>query len=227
MLPVLYWITSVPQKCTVRRILLDFQHEWLTFRSLEFGIREVFSTLYKNAYLGIEKRERLPSAHLVAHYMDQLYARLRKGRESVVELHRLTMSKHKTSWKSVRGITETCFVCLRRKPEYHLDCSHIVCLGCVKDFGVQEAKDGLHFRARNCFLCLYPCDLVVYVRPPTAGIGLLCLEGGGVRGIQQTCLLQRLEERIGLPIPVQEHFQLAAGVSAGKCTVPCTLWTCR
>ncbi|KAK8912542.1 Phospholipase A I [Metarhizium anisopliae] len=53
------------------------------------------------------------------------------------------------------------------------------------------------------------------VPPPTAGVGLLSLDGGGVRGIVQTEILRLLEERIGLPIPVQEHFQLAAGVSAG------------
>ena len=56
---------------------------------------------------------------------------------------------------------------------------------------------------------------MVLDRPPTAGVGLLSLDGGGVRGIVQTEILRMLEEKIGLPIPIQEHFQLAAGVSAG------------
>lgn len=57
------------------------------------------------------------------------------------------------------------------------------------------------------------------VHAPTAGIGILCIDGGGVRGIIPTTILELLEERIGLPIPIQEHFKLALGISAGKLTM--------
>lgn len=91
----------------------------------------------------------------------------------------------------------------------------MICLSCVKDFGDQCHQNPDRYTVHNCFLCGSTCYLVVLDLPPTAGIGLLCLDGGGVRGVVQTEILGLLEERIGLPIPVQEHFQLAAGVSAG------------
>lgn len=50
---------------------------------------------------------------------------------------------------------------------------------------------------------------------PTGGIGILCFDGGGVRAIGETTILELLEERIGLGIPVQEHFKLILGISAG------------
>ncbi|KAH6971300.1 hypothetical protein EDB80DRAFT_870901 [Ilyonectria destructans] len=49
------------------------------------------------------------------------------------------------------------------------------------------------------------------VRPPTAGVGVLCIDGGGVRGIIPTTILELLEE---------EHFQLCAG--APSPSPPCS-----
>ncbi|KAH6980571.1 hypothetical protein EDB80DRAFT_262801 [Ilyonectria destructans] len=57
-----------------------------------------------------------------------------------------------------------------------------------------------------CFLCGAYAGLHMRVRPPTAGVGVLCIDGGGVRGIIPTTILELLEE---------EHFQLCAGVCAG------------
>ena len=130
-------------------------------------------------------------------------------------MHQNTMNRHNEKWLNIEGSNDTCLVCLRRRPEYSLPCNHTLCLNCVKDFGNQCLQNPDRFAVRNCFLCGSVCDLVVLDRPPTAGVGLLCLDGGGVRGVVQTEILRVLEERIGLPIPIQEHFQLAAGVSAG------------
>jgi len=41
------------------------------------------------------------------------------------------------------------------------------------------------------------------------------LDGGGVRGIYHPLYLKRIEEELDLPIPVQEHFGFAYGVSVG------------
>ncbi|KAK3692967.1 hypothetical protein B0T22DRAFT_532338 [Podospora appendiculata] len=79
-------------------------------------------------------------------------------------------------------------------------------------------------RSENtCFVCLR--------RVPHLGtecrhrICEICIKGVcritdcGVRGIIPTTMLELLEERIGLPIPIQEHFKLALGINAGKMVV--------
>lgn len=44
---------------------------------------------------------------------------------------------------------------------------------------------------------------------------MLTLDGGGVRGIATLQYLKNLQERIGLPYPVQENFDLVYGTSSG------------
>ena len=59
--------------------------------------------------------------------------------------------------------------------------------------------------------------ITVKVKPDNAGVIALCIDGGGVRGIIPLQFLQVLQDRIGLPIPVQENFDLAFGTSSGEC----------
>jgi patatin-like phospholipase/acyl hydrolase len=54
------------------------------------------------------------------------------------------------------------------------------------------------------------------VHPPTAGAGILCIDGGGTRGIVPLVLMKRIHDRIGLPIPLQRFVKVAFGVSIGK-----------
>jgi len=51
--------------------------------------------------------------------------------------------------------------------------------------------------------------------PPTAGVGLLCLDGGGIRGIMSLELMKRIQDRIDLPIPFPKFFKVTFGVSSG------------
>lgn len=129
--------------------------------------------------------------------------------------HRAILAKHGRTWQSVNGSHNTCFVCLRRQPEHRLECGHIVCARCVKRFGQRPSKRARRATLSQCPLCASPCQLTTLERPPTAGVGVLCLDGGGVRGVVQTVILTLVEQQIGLPVPVQEYFQLVGGVSAG------------
>ncbi|RKK85892.1 hypothetical protein BFJ68_g15415 [Fusarium oxysporum] len=61
--------------------------------------------------------------------------------------------------------------------------------------------------------------LVVRIRPPTAGHSILCIDGGGVRGIIPPAILGQVQQQLDLPIPIQEFFTLAYGVSAGALIV--------
>ena len=52
--------------------------------------------------------------------------------------------------------------------------------------------------------------------PPTAGIRVLTFDGGGVRGLATLQYMQLLQDEVGLPFPVQEHFDVVFGTSSGK-----------
>lgn len=53
--------------------------------------------------------------------------------------------------------------------------------------------------------------------PPTAGIRVLSLDGGGMRGIIELIFLHRIEEVLDeIQIPVLDNFDFACGTSAGK-----------
>jgi patatin-like phospholipase/acyl hydrolase len=51
--------------------------------------------------------------------------------------------------------------------------------------------------------------------PPTKHPSLLLFDGGGVRGVITLGFMLALEKSLGLKYPVQEHFDLVVGTSAG------------
>ncbi|KAH6984112.1 hypothetical protein EDB80DRAFT_625131 [Ilyonectria destructans] len=150
-------------------------------------------------------------------FLESIVARmdeLHRSGEPAVELHAKSYHKHQDQWLSLRT-RDTCLLCIQRVPQYELPCRHSICEHCVRVFGHASEEGPRFFTVYHCFLCGAYAGLHVRVRPPTAGVGVLCIDGGGVRGIIPTTILELLEEEIGLPIPVQEHFQVCAGVSAG------------
>lgn len=57
----------------------------------------------------------------------------------------------------------------------------------------------------------------IVARPTIAatGVGVLCLDGGGVRGTLVLEVLKRIEERVNLPVPLQRFVKIAFGISSG------------
>ena len=100
-----------------------------------------------------------------------------------------------------------------------------MCENYVLMFADRDPGDLWVFRVPHCFLCgtKMSDEVVVRVHPPTAGVGVLCIDGGGIRGIVPLKLMERIRERIGLPIPFQKFFKLAFGVSSGRSIDP--LWS--
>ncbi|KKY29202.1 putative patatin-like phospholipase [Phaeomoniella chlamydospora] len=79
-----------------------------------------------------------------------------------------------------------------------------------------HADDRWLLKLHTCRLCGFELpDVTFRVKPDNAGISVLSIDGGGVRGIMPLQFLQILQDRIGLPIPVQEHFDVAFGTSSG------------
>jgi hypothetical protein len=132
------------------------------------------------------------------------------------EIHRENLERFQDRWHNIRS-DSTCFTCLSRRPQYSQQCGHCICHTCVLNFGDQSTEDPWDFKVRQCFLCkvMLPEEMVVREHPPTAGVGLLCLDGGGVRGIMSLELMKRIRDRINLPIPFQKFFKVTFGVSSG------------
>jgi hypothetical protein len=82
-------------------------------------------------------------------------------------------------------------------------------------FGGSYAADPWLLVMEKCVLCAKDAALYVRVRPPTAGNSILCIDGGGARGIIPIAALCMIEEALDLDIPVQEFFTHVYGSSAG------------
>jgi hypothetical protein len=137
--------------------------------------------------------------------------------ESATEIHRSNLTCFEDRWRDIQS-SSTCLCCLRRRPQYCLPCGHCICENCITVFGDCCEDDPWIFKVHHCLLCgqKMPNDITVKVHPPTAGVGVLCIDGGGTRGIVPLMLMKRIQDRIGLPIPFQRFIKVAFGVSIGK-----------
>ncbi|KAI1856299.1 uncharacterized protein JN550_013877 [Neoarthrinium moseri] len=61
----------------------------------------------------------------------------------------------------------------------------------------------------------YPPGMHLAVKPDTAGVRVLSIDGGGTRGRAPLEFLQALQDRLGLPYPLQRNFDLIYGTSSG------------
>lgn len=195
-----------------------------------FDPRSVFQILYRDVLRRLSESrvmtfEESSDVILVSGFINLVEARFveyfgqsvqRRGKASA-EIHRENLERFQNRWLSIRS-DSTCFPCLRRRPQYSQHCGHCVCQTCVMNFGDQSPDDPWDFKVRRCFLCkvVLPREMVVKVHPPTAGAGVLCIDGGGIRAVIPVEIMKQIRDRIGLPIPFQKFFKLAFGVSSGQ-----------
>ena len=110
----------------------------------------------------------------------------------------------------------TCFCCLMDVPEHPLPCGHVLCTACVKAYGkihksaVSLPCCPLHREATN-----WARPAVIKFKPAGAGVRVLALDGGGIRGIVQLEVLHAIEQCLGGHIPVQSFFDLMVGTGTG------------
>jgi hypothetical protein len=109
----------------------------------------------------------------------------------------------------------TCFCCLREMPEHPLPCQHVLCERCVFDHGKQ--KDNTTVEILECPLhdARFELPWLVRFKPINAGVRVLALDGGGIRGIVELEVLLRIEEYFDYKIPIQRFFDLIVGTSTG------------
>jgi len=103
-------------------------------------------------------------------------------------------------------------------PEHSLPCGHIICTDCLTGYG--HVRGHSIIEITECPLHTQDNDSPpwpqwhVPIIPPGAGIRVLTLDGGGVRGIVELEILRLLQDAVG-GIPIQDFFDLIVGTSAG------------
>lgn len=110
----------------------------------------------------------------------------------------------------------SCFACLTREAEHPLPCGHVLCDGCARAHGVTHRYTvSLQYCPLHSKGCRWDAPLVIACRPRGAGIRVLSLDGGGIRGIVQLEVLRAIERALDDLIPVQKFFDLIVGTGTG------------
>lgn len=139
--------------------------------------------------------------------------------EPTARIHMNNLQQMKSYWACLKS-NNTCLTCLRRKPEYALSCGHSMCEICIQIFGDKRSVAECQFHLQACVLCAVG-NITVTLKPPTAGIRLLTIDGGGIRGVVPLEFLGMLQKVIGVDCPLQDFFDLAFGTSSGKSIPSC------
>jgi hypothetical protein len=127
----------------------------------------------------------------------------------------LSVLKEFRPWLSTIKTYKTCLACLQRTPEFKFSCSHMICEYCCVELGQRVDRDPDLFTFATCSLCSEDCNIQIRIKPATAGLRVLSIDGGGIRAVVPIQFLRALEQAIGLDMPVQEHFDLSFGTSSG------------
>ena len=73
-----------------------------------------------------------------------------------------------------------------------------------------------HFKISSCLLCVDRGSVLAKVLPPTAGVRILTIDGGGICGVIPLEFLQLLQRILGPTIAIQDLFDVVFGTSSGK-----------
>ncbi|MCJ1354083.1 MAG: hypothetical protein MMC33_004070 [Icmadophila ericetorum] len=111
----------------------------------------------------------------------------------------------------------TCFCCLREIPIHPLICGHVICTPCVNSYGIPKGRGFIEMS--ECPLDeaskVWPHSCHVNIKPSLAGVRILSLDGGGVRGIVELMALKGIEMQLPEKIPIRNFFDLIVGTSTG------------
>ena len=124
----------------------------------------------------------------------------------VLRLHRQYANEFYTSVDAAEKIFShaSCFCCLMEVPEHPLPCGHVLCAACVQSYGKTSSK---------CVVEMSYCPMhmddtrlnyphIIKFKHKGAGTRVLCLDGGGIRGIVALEVLRAIEQDLGGEIPV-------------------------
>jgi len=101
-------------------------------------------------------------------------------------------------------------------PEHPLPCGHVLCTACVKAYGTQaKSTVSLPYCPLHREATRWAKPALIKFKPAGAGVRVLALDGGGIRGIVQLEVLRAIELSIGGYLPIQSFFDLIVGTGTG------------
>ncbi|KAM3089514.1 hypothetical protein ACMFMG_001101 [Clarireedia jacksonii] len=140
------------------------------------------------------------------------------GQEAAWNVHEGVMNKFYQNWDNVLKVVShtTCFACLGALPEHSLPCGHVLCTRCVEAFGRSSHKTllELHYCPLHNFE-KWDQPWQIKIKPVHAGVRVLSLDGGGIRGIVELETLHAIETELGGDLRIQAFFDLIVGTSTG------------
>jgi hypothetical protein len=113
---------------------------------------------------------------------------------------------------------KTCLFCCFRTPQHTLSCGHTICDICVQIFGDAVIGAEYKYTINACILCkAVPSagSLTAKLKPPTCGIRILGIDGGGTRGVIPLEFLLQTQKLLGSCV-IQDFFDIVVGTSSGK-----------
>jgi hypothetical protein len=150
----------------------------------------------------------------VEHQMCELSRTLQREDTTSSHLRTEILKAHSPRWFPLRT-NKTCLRCLRRRPEHPQPCGHSLCDACVMMLGRDNPGAEYCFNITTCFLCQSDMNFTARLKPPSAGVRILSIDGGGTRGAipwESICLLQSIVGKL----PLRELFDLKVGTSSGN-----------
>lgn len=125
-------------------------------------------------------------------------------------------STYSPMWKNIKS-NKTCLSCLQAVPDHVLTCGHSYCPRCVQELGEvsQSSECAWTMTCRLCWEANGRNLHIVQLRPRCAGVRVLTLDGGGIRGIVELVLLNALQRSVGLNLLPKDMFDLIVGTSTG------------
>lgn len=195
---------------------------WLTF--IAFLVSTVYERLYRpicrqvfgEAIVQSDVREGFERA-----LVRQLDAASREtSKETVAAQHAAQLAELRPYLSQIFS-DKTCLCCAHRTPEKALTCRHSLCDECIRIFGRRSLSGKYCYVLENCLLCgERHLGQPFRQTPPTAGIRLLTLDGGGTRSIIELVFLDRFQKRLKkLHIRITDAFDFVCGTSAGGLVV--------
>lgn len=110
----------------------------------------------------------------------------------------------------------TCFCCLMDVPQHSLPCGHALCDRCARACGdLTQSTLLISWCPLHQHATRWTQPKVVKYKPRGAGVRVLVLDGGGIRGIVQLEILRAIEQALDGHLPVQALFDLMVGSGTG------------
>ena len=150
--------------------------------------------------------------HLKSHF--QL---LEAGGTTATALHIANVQAKTRLWSKMIS-NGTCLPCLITTPQHGLSCGHSVCDTCASKLGCPAIGEEYRFNISTCLLCDSDSKATAKIKPPTSGVRILSIDGGGTRVVIPLEVLRLLQRVLGDECAITDFFDIAGGTSAGIIT---------